>query len=68
MPKAPNNFLSIENGRMTTLLNPLHVLIPKISFPFFLPNLGPGHLLGPGVSLGRILGARQLTLWGGGAG
>ena len=35
-------------------------LIPKIPF-FFLPNLGLGHLRGPGVSLGRISGSHQLS-------
>ena len=44
MPKAPKNFLSIENGQivfspntwqMPTFLNPLGALIPKIPFSFF---------------------------------
>ena len=49
---------------MMTFLNPLDALIPKIQFSFFLLNLGPGHLRGPGVSLGRILGACQLSPFG----
>ena len=32
----------------------------KNPFSFFCRISGPGHLRGPGVSLGRILGARQL--------
>ena len=43
-----------------TFLNPLDVLIPQSQFNF------PGHLQGPGVSLGRILGARQLSPFLGG--
>ena len=45
---------------------PLNTLIPKIPFAFFCRMLGPGHLWGPVVSLGRIFGSRQLSLFGGG--
>ena len=51
--------MTIENGQqwqMMTFLNPLDALISKISFSFFCPISGLGHLRGPGVSLGRILG------------
>ena len=41
---------------MMNFFNPLDVLIPKIPFSFFADFLGRGHLRGPGVSLGRILG------------
>ena len=37
-------------------MNPLDALFPKI--PFFLLN--PGHLQGPGVSVGRILGGPSI--------
>ena len=47
--------------QMMTCLNPLDALIPKIPFSVFCRYLGPGHLRGLGVSLGRILGARQLS-------
>ena len=41
-------------------LNPLGALIPKIPFSFFGRFLGLGHLRGPGVSLGRILGVPSI--------
>ena len=40
--------------QMMTFLRPLDVLIPKIPF------LGLGHLQGPGVNLGRILGVLSI--------
>ena len=43
---------------MMTFLDHLDVLIPKI--PLSLRFLGPGHLRGPGVSLGRILGVPSI--------
>ena len=42
-----------------TFLSPLNALIPRIPFSF-LPILGLGHLRGPGVSLGRILGVLSI--------
>ena len=39
-----------------TFLNPLNALIPNIPFSIFCRFWGLGHLRGPGVSLGRILG------------
>ena len=75
--EGADTFLTIENGQfspppntwqMMTFLNPLDALIPKIPCSFFCRISGPGHLRGPGVSLGRILGVRQLSqFWGGGA-
>ena len=41
-------------------LNPLNGLIPKIASFILCHILGPGHVWGPGFSLGRI--------WGGGGG
>ena len=56
--------------QMMTFLNPLDALIPKIPFSFFCRSLGAGHLWGPRVSLGRILGGPSVEpppfLWGGG--
>ena len=72
--KAPKIFWRIKNGqifcpkytasddfseppRRTDSKNPIFILCRF---------LGLGHLRGPGVSLGRILGARQLSpFWGG---
>ena len=45
---------------MMTFLNPLDALIPKIPFSFFSRFLGQGHLRGPGVRLGRILGGLSI--------
>jgi uncharacterized membrane protein len=55
---------------MLTFPSPLDALIPKIPFSFFANFLGLGHLRGPGVSLGRILGVlsiEPLLGWGGGS-
>ena len=51
-----------------TCLNALDALIPKIPFSFFYRISGPGHLRGPGASLGRILGGPSMepSFWGGG--
>ena len=68
--------MSIANGQffpppnpwqMMTVLNPLDALIPKNPFSFFFGRIqGPGHLRGPGVSLGRILGRPSIEpFWGG---
>ena len=52
---------------MMTFLNPLDALIPKIPFSFFTNFLGLGHLRGPWVSLGMILGIPLIEpLLGGG--
>ena len=56
---------SPNTWQMMTFLSPLDALIPKSHFPF----LGLGHLRGPGVSLGRILGVSSIEpLLGGGGG
>ena len=48
-----------------TSLNSLDALIPKIPFSFFSRFLGLGHLRGPRVSLGRILGVLSIEpFWG----
>ena len=51
-----------------SFLNPLDALIPKPHF-IICRFLGLGHLLGPGVSLGRILGVLLIEPfffgWGG---
>ena len=50
-----------------TFLNPLDALIPNIPFQFFFCGIsGPGHLRGPGVSLGRILGGPSIEPFFGG--
>ena len=51
-------------------LNPLDVMIPKIPFSFLCRFLGLGHLRGPGVRLGTILGVLSIEpfLGEGGAG
>ena len=49
-------------------LNPLDALIPKIPFSFFAVFLGPGHLRGPRVSLGRIFGGPSIDPFFGGGG
>ena len=47
------NFFSPNIWQMMTFLN---ALIPETPFSFFCRFLRLGHLRGPGVSLGRILG------------
>ena len=60
-------FFSPNIWQMMTFLNPLDALNPKIPFSFFADFLGLGHLRGPGVSLGRILGVLSIEpLFGGG--
>ena len=63
--RPPHFFLTIETGQFfpppntwqtMSYLNPLAALIPRIPFSFFCRLSGPGHLRGPRVSLGRILG------------
>ena len=61
------NFFSPNIWQTMTSLNPLDALIPKVPFSLFCRFLGLGHLRGPGVSIGRISGSCQLSLffWGG---
>ena len=78
-PNAPKNFLSIENSLFFFAEHvandafsepPRHVDSKKSHFHCLL-NLGPGHLSGPGVSLGGIGGGggRQWSpFWGRGGG
>ena len=55
-----NFFFAPNKWEMMTFLNPLDALI-------FCRFLGLGHLRGPGVSLGRILGVPSIEpLFGGG--
>ena len=74
--QAPNIALSSENGPilfspttwlMMTFLNPLDAPIPKLSVSLFCRILGPGHLRGPGVSLGRSLGGPSIEPFLGGS-
>ena len=56
------NFFPQNPWRMMTLLNPLDMLIPEIPFSFFFGQImGPSHLQGLGVGLGRILGEGGLA-------
>ena len=70
-------FLGIENGQFFFhqiheerwfFLNPLNARIPSFPVPSFIfcRSLGPGHLRGPGVRLGRILGGQSIKPFGGG--
>ena len=63
------NLFSPNPWQMSTFLNPLDALIPKIPFSFlFLPNFGSGSPPGPRGQSREDLGGRggrQLSPWGG---
>ena len=65
--EGADNFFTIENGPFSPQPNARQMMIPHHADsknPIFLPNIGFGPP--PGVNLGRILGARQLSPFGGG--